>query len=249
MKGSNKIRNISPLKDGRKGNLKSSCGGNLLELPAIKNTTTSKLPSLAEDALLLSKPSFQSFNSSFSSKEFSYSVPVFRRTRYDLFGMGDVSFDRNYLRNYGGDDIQTTDANNLEESSVEVIQDEAGKDLKLNALDSSNLRTSFSFKEKREKKENTNSNAYIVKSSTHQSHMKSHDERKKKLDHAIKKKQIKKDGGFSEDDANANANLSSHHTSTSTHSNQSRFRDSIGTPPIKRNAEVMSNTISQENVL
>ena len=238
MKGSSKN------KDGRKGISKSSTSASFLELPAIKSTT-SKLPSLAEDALLMSKPSFQSFNASFSSKEFSYSVPVFRRTRYDLFGMGDVSFDRNYLRNYGNDgEIHTAETHKQEESSTGATDgDEVEKDLKVNALDSSNIRTSFSFKEKREKKENTNSSAYVVMSKSHQSHMKSHDERKKKLDHAIKKKQIKKDGGFSEDDVNANTGKSSHHTNPSEHSNSSvgiHFRDTIGTPPTKGHAEVHS---------
>jgi len=57
------------------------------DFPTTKSIPSIKLPSLSEDALLMAKPSFQSFNASFSSNDFALSVPVFRRTRFDLFGM------------------------------------------------------------------------------------------------------------------------------------------------------------------
>lgn len=58
----------------------------------------------------------------------------------------------------------------------------------------------------------------MVKMTGNQPHMKSDDERKKKLDHAIKKKQDKKDGGFdtalldksSEETSNLNTDRATH---------------------------------------
>lgn len=192
--------------------LSSSCG----ELPSIK-AHKSQLPSLAEDTLLLSKPSFHEFDLKFSSKEFSNSVPIFTRAKYDLFGMENVKIDRNFLRKYDDGD-KLTDLTKNAQSEDKTNAD--GQDSKVNAFDRSNVGRGYAAKVRKEKKESTNSSAYVVKISSHQSHMKSDDERKKRLDHALKKQQIKKDGGFLEEKVTSAGSKVRHFGESVAHSNK-----------------------------
>lgn len=87
MKHSGGTRGSPSSRDSKKfGKSSSSAQSTVTEFPPIK------LPSLSEDNLLLSKPSFQSFNASLSSKDFANTVPVLHRTRYDVFGMAGNSY-------------------------------------------------------------------------------------------------------------------------------------------------------------
>ena len=79
--------NLSPMKNDMYPQSPSSPLKTDFYSLSLSSPSSVSLPSLHNDHLITSKPTFENFNSTFSSKEFASTVPVFRRTRFDLFGM------------------------------------------------------------------------------------------------------------------------------------------------------------------